>query len=422
MAEPSDSLPPGLHLEGTQVPRQAAPALRPAARCRLSTRQGRQSQAPFRPLLRPDPPVPPQPGPSLLPRPASRQPARAGPPQGRLLADLPGFLIRGRRDPRAVAARGDHRRAMGRGPPPLVVWFRSSVHSADRRRCQPAVVKTWPRWPGRLPPRPQRRGALRLAVPHHVQEGQPPGPRPAWRITSTGATRPGRPGSTSEAARCSRTAAVMDRWPRRVRPVERHLPRRAAAMSAASATTATLDAVIEEPAGVKEAAPDAAACSATSSTCRGPRTRRTRADHPVQVILVKAEPPAAGGRGRPAAQRLASCGSPPTRWTCRRDYCRYLQAYVVDRALLLLPARPGLPPPLSTRPAAAIRSRRIVRSSPAYRSISWTGGRPTLRTFGIVCLYLQGWACWTSWSHMWKLKVKSRSRGGSSIDGSRRGR
>ena len=45
-----------------------------------------------------------------------------------------------------------------------------------------------------------------------------------------------------------------------------------------------------------------------------------RPNHPVRVILVKAEPhQKTGGRkgGRPARPAMASCGSPPTCWMCR---------------------------------------------------------------------------------------------------------
>jgi hypothetical protein len=39
----------------------------------------------------------------------------------------------------------------------------------------------------------------------------------------------------------------------------------------------------------------------------------------------------------------------------------------------------------------------------------WTGGKPTLRTFDMVCLYMQGWATPDELiAHIEKLKTKSR--------------
>jgi len=39
----------------------------------------------------------------------------------------------------------------------------------------------------------------------------------------------------------------------------------------------------------------------------------------------------------------------------------------------------------------------------------WTGGKPTLRTFEMLCLYLQGWATLEEvMAHLEKLKAKSR--------------
>ena len=39
----------------------------------------------------------------------------------------------------------------------------------------------------------------------------------------------------------------------------------------------------------------------------------------------------------------------------------------------------------------------------------WTGGKPTLRTFEMICLYLQGWATLEELiAHVEKLKTKSR--------------
>ena len=39
----------------------------------------------------------------------------------------------------------------------------------------------------------------------------------------------------------------------------------------------------------------------------------------------------------------------------------------------------------------------------------WTGGKPTLRTFEMICLYLQGWATLDElMAHVEKLKTKSR--------------
>ena len=39
----------------------------------------------------------------------------------------------------------------------------------------------------------------------------------------------------------------------------------------------------------------------------------------------------------------------------------------------------------------------------------WTGGKPTLRTFEMICLYLQGWATLDELiAHVEKLRTKSR--------------
>lgn len=76
----------------------------------------------------------------------------------------------------------------------------------------------------------------------------------------------------------------------------------------------------------------------------------------------------------------------------RRDHRRHLPVSMDGRVVLsLLQARAGLPAPLEHIPAgrgdsSLLRHRRLPVLG------RWTVGKPTMRTYEVACLYLQGWA------------------------------
>jgi IS4 transposase len=138
-----------------------------------------------------------------------------------------------------------------------------------------------------------------------------------------------------------------------------------------------------------------------------------RPDHPVRVILVKAAPRRKRG-GRPGQS-----AGPPSDGILRIatdsvDVPAEIIADIYkDRRSSELFFRffkhvPGCRHLLSTHPAAI----RVQASCAiiACRLIHlWTGGPPTLRTFEMICLYLQGWAALDELiAPVEELKTKSR--------------
>src|SRR6516162_999167 len=138
-----------------------------------------------------------------------------------------------------------------------------------------------------------------------------------------------------------------------------------------------------------------------------------RANHPVRVILVQTEPHRKRG-GRPG-----QAAGPPSdgilriatemldvpseiianiykyRWTIE-IFFRFFKHGLGCRHLL------------STRPVA-IQVQAYCAIIACLLIHLWTGGKPTLRTFALLCLYLQGWATLEELiAHVEKLKAKSR--------------
>ena len=138
-----------------------------------------------------------------------------------------------------------------------------------------------------------------------------------------------------------------------------------------------------------------------------------RPDHAVRVILVKAEPhQKTGGR------KGGTAGSPSDgilriatdlldvpaeiiadiykyRWSIELFF-RFFKHVLGCRHLL------------STHPVA-IQVQAYCAIIACLLIHLWTGGKPTLRTFEMLCLYLQGWATLEElMAHVAKLKTKSR--------------
>jgi hypothetical protein len=138
-----------------------------------------------------------------------------------------------------------------------------------------------------------------------------------------------------------------------------------------------------------------------------------RADHPVRVVLVKAEPHRKRG-GRPG-----QAAGPPSDGLLRiatemldvpADVIAdiYKHRWVIELFFRFFKHILGCRHLLSTHP--------VGLQIQAYCAIIacllihlWTGGKPTLRTFEMICLYLQGWATLDELiAHVEKLKARSR--------------
>ena len=138
-----------------------------------------------------------------------------------------------------------------------------------------------------------------------------------------------------------------------------------------------------------------------------------RPDHPVRVILVKAEPhQKTGGRkggtaGPPSdgilriATNLLDVPAEiisdiyKHRWSIELFF-RFFKHVLGCRHLL-------------TTHAVGIQIQAYCAIIACLLIHLWTGGKPTLRTFEMLCLYLQGWATLDELiAHIEKLKAKSR--------------
>ncbi len=138
-----------------------------------------------------------------------------------------------------------------------------------------------------------------------------------------------------------------------------------------------------------------------------------RPDHPVRVILVKVEPHRKRG-GRPGQS-----AGPPSDGILRiaTDMLDvpaeiiadiYKNRWSIELFFRFFEHVPGCRHLLSTHPAG-IRIRAYCAIIACLLIHLWTGGKPTLRTFEMICLYLQGWATPDELiAHIEKLKAKSR--------------
>jgi len=138
-----------------------------------------------------------------------------------------------------------------------------------------------------------------------------------------------------------------------------------------------------------------------------------RADHPVRVILVRAEPHRKRG-GRPG-----QAAGPPSDGILRiatemldvpaeiiADI--YKHRWSIELFFRFFKHVLGCRHLLSTR-AVAIQVQAYCAIIACLLIHLWTGGKPTLRTFEMICLYLQGWATSEELiAHVEKLKTKSR--------------
>jgi Transposase DDE domain len=138
-----------------------------------------------------------------------------------------------------------------------------------------------------------------------------------------------------------------------------------------------------------------------------------RANHPVRVILVKAEPHRKrGGRPGPAA-------GPPSDGSLRiatdlldvpsgiiADIYRYRRS--IELFFRSFKHVRGCRHLLSTHPVA-IQVQAYCAIIACLLIHLWTGGKPTLRTFEMIGLYLPGWATWDELiAQVAKLRTKSR--------------
>jgi hypothetical protein len=138
-----------------------------------------------------------------------------------------------------------------------------------------------------------------------------------------------------------------------------------------------------------------------------------RPNHPVRVILVKAEPHRKRG-GRPG-----QAAGPPSDGILRiatemldvpaeiiADI--YKHRWSIELFFRFFKYILGCRHLLSTHPAA-IQVQAYCAIIACLLIHLWTGGKPTLRTFEMICLYLQGWATLDELiAHVEKLKTKSR--------------
>jgi hypothetical protein len=138
-----------------------------------------------------------------------------------------------------------------------------------------------------------------------------------------------------------------------------------------------------------------------------------RANHPVRVILVQAEPHRKRG-GRPG-----QAAGPPSDGILRiatemldvpaeiiSDI--YKHRWSIELFFRFFKHILGCRHLLSTHPAG-IQIQAYCAIIACLLIHLWTGGKPTLRTFEMLCLYLQGWATLEEViAHLEKLKAKSR--------------
>jgi Transposase DDE domain len=138
-----------------------------------------------------------------------------------------------------------------------------------------------------------------------------------------------------------------------------------------------------------------------------------RANHPVRVILVQAEPHRKRG-GRPG-----QAAGPPSDGILRiatemldvpaeiiSDI--YKHRWSIELFFRFFKHILGCRHLLSTHPAG-IQIQAYCAIIACLLIHLWTGGKPTLRTFELLCLYLQGWATLEEViAHLEKLKAKSR--------------
>jgi hypothetical protein len=138
-----------------------------------------------------------------------------------------------------------------------------------------------------------------------------------------------------------------------------------------------------------------------------------RANHPVRVILVKAEPHRKRG-GRPG-----QAAGPPSDGILRiaTDLMDvpaeiiadiYKHRWSIELFFRFFKHVLGCRHLLSTHPAG-IQIQAYCAIIACLLIHLWTGGKPTLRTFEMLCLYLQGWASLEEvMAHLERLKAKSR--------------
>ena len=138
-----------------------------------------------------------------------------------------------------------------------------------------------------------------------------------------------------------------------------------------------------------------------------------RANHPVRVILVQAEPHRKRG-GRPG-----QAAGPPSDGILRivtdlldvpaeiiADIYKY--RWSIELFFRFFKHVLGCRHLLSTHPVA-IQVQAYCAIIACLLIHLWTGGKPTLRTFEMICLYLQGWATLGELiAHVEELRTKSR--------------
>ena len=138
-----------------------------------------------------------------------------------------------------------------------------------------------------------------------------------------------------------------------------------------------------------------------------------RANHPVRVILVQTEPHRKRG-GRPG-----QAAGPPSDGILRiatemldapaeiiADIYKY--RWTIEIFFRFFKHVLGCRHLLSTHPVG-IQIQAYCAIIACLLIHLWTGGKPTLRTFEMLCLYLQGWASLEEvMAHLEKLKAKSR--------------
>ena len=139
-----------------------------------------------------------------------------------------------------------------------------------------------------------------------------------------------------------------------------------------------------------------------------------RANHPVRVILVQTEPHRKRG-GRPG-----QAAGPPSDGILRiatemldvpaeiiADI--YKHRWAIELFFRFFKHILGCRHLLSTHPVG-IQIQAYCAIIACLLIHLWTGGKPTLRTFEMICLYLQGWATLEELiAHVEKLKAKSRA-------------
>jgi hypothetical protein len=174
-----------------------------------------------------------------------------------------------------------------------------------------------------------------------------------------------------------------------------------------------LDAVIEER-PVSEAARRAGGLRDLVVKLGTSHKAEARANHPVRVILVQAEPHRKRG-GRPG-----QAAGPPSDGLLRiatemldvpaeiiADI--YKHRWAIELFFRFFKHVLGCRHLLSTHPVG-IQIQAYCAIIACLLIHTWTGGKPTLRTFEMICLYLQGWATLDELiAHVEKLKAKSRA-------------